>query len=463
MSKVQADIGRQGIVVAVVAVLIVAAAAYVGYGWLQSRSAKPSDIAAMRASSKGAPSKESDHYQQVLQKYNDKNADAAAREGQTYLSVPSTRAEAVKTTLPQDPPASAPSAAPAPTPAPAAAQQSAQAPMQRVAYAQQDPEHNKYLEEQVQGLLSNWTAPPPGLATVSKDAKDYAASLSPNQAAARTASAGTAGANGTPAVVIVPAYGPVYPALLRTNVDTDESSVTEAYIPSGPYAGAQLMAPGYKRVGDSASMTFNAMAWHGHTYKVTAVPVDMTTGRSMLAGEVNNRYFSRIFVPALAMGLAKGGQLYQEAGTTAVVSPLGGVTVTAPESPSAKVVGGTIIGGMAQQAGTVLAQDAAAEPVKQVTVAENTTIGIRFLAPVLSSDEVTGDKTPTTDALEASARAAQTQSAAQGQAQVAAQQAALQQAAFQQQPTYGVPGQPSGAYPTAVPIPNSVTPYAPRQ
>ena len=82
MSKVQADIGRQGIVVAVVAVLIVAAAAYVGYGWLQSRSAKPSDIAALRAGSKGAPSKESDHYQQVLQKYNDKNADAAAREGQ---------------------------------------------------------------------------------------------------------------------------------------------------------------------------------------------------------------------------------------------------------------------------------------------------------------------------------------------------------------------------------------------
>jgi len=245
MSKVQADIGRQGIVVAAVAVLV-AALAYLGYGYWQSHSAKPSDLATVRVTHRGAPSKESDHYQQVLQRYNDTNADAAARDGQTYLSVPSTRAVNVKPAVIEEAPASSPSATPQAVPV----QAPLPAPVQRAATAPQDPEHGKFLEEQVQGLMSNWTAPPPGLATVSKDAKDYAASLAPATPPSTQATAKGSGSN-APGLVIVPGYA-LAPALLRTNVDTDESSVTEAYIPAGPYAGAQLFAPSYKRAGDSA-------------------------------------------------------------------------------------------------------------------------------------------------------------------------------------------------------------------
>ncbi|HET9646207.1 MAG TPA: conjugal transfer protein TraO [Burkholderiaceae bacterium] len=443
MVKVQADIGRHGFVVAIAVVLVVAGLGYLGYTYWQGGVAKSSDIAAVRLAGRGAPSEESEHYQQVLEGYNRKNAAHAEGVGETYISVPSMRSGAVKAGVPQEAaPAPMASASPPPEPPSAPAQEPSRARPTAV-----DPEHNKFLEQHVQGLMTNWTAQPHGTAVVAKDAKDYAASLTHPQSPAGTPVKGHEDLLGE---TIVSGYDLV-PATLRTNIDTDESSVVEAYIPAGPYAGARLFAPGYKRMGNSVDMTFNAMSWRGRTYKVTAKAVDEITMRSTLSGEVNNRYFSRILVPALARGLAKAGQLYEQSGTQAVVSPLGGVVVTAPESASAKAVGGTIVGGMAQQAATVLAQDAAAESVKQVLVPATTTIGIRFLALVLSTDEVTG-KTPTSEAIEASARAtAPLATSPQTQAQFAAQQAAQQQAATQMQT------------PSAVAAPAGVTPYIPRQ
>lgn len=443
--KVQADIGRQGIVIAAVLVLLVAAIAYLGFGYWQGQSAKPSDLAPVRTGSRGTTSKESEHYRQVLQNYNNKNADQAARDGQTYLSVPSLNSVATKPDLLEE------SAGPVPGPPPAAPPQTPAPPPRS---PQVDPEQRKLVDDQVQAMMTNWAASAPGVARVAKVA-DYVASLSPAPSL-HGAPAGSA-IGGRPGDLIVPGYALVA-AELRTNIDTDESSVTEAFIPAGPYAGARLFAPGYKRLGDSADFTFNAMAWHGRTYKVSAKPVDITTMRSSLKGEVNNRYFSRIIVPSIAMGLAKAGQLYQQSGTQTVVPPLGGIVVTAPESPNGKAVGGAIVGGMAQQAGSVLNHDAAAEPVKQVTVAADTTIGIRFLAPVLSTDEVTGSKTPTSDASDQANRAPVQTAAAQQQLFQAAQQAALQQAASPDV------SQASIGYPTpAAPMPNGVTPHIPRQ
>jgi intracellular multiplication protein IcmE len=114
-----------------------------------------------------------------------------------------------------------------------------------------------------------------------------------------------------------------------------------------------------------------------------------------LSGEVNNRYFSRIILPALAIGLGRVGQLFERSGSTTIISPLGGAVITAPESVSGRQVTGAVVGGAAQQAGNVLSRDAAAIAPKQVLVPPNTTIGVRFLAPVFSTDEVRGNTTPT--------------------------------------------------------------------
>ena len=385
MSKLQADIGRQGIVVAVAGVLLVAALAYLGYSyWQNSHSAKPSDIAPLRANNRGVPSKESEHYQQVLENYNKRNAGRAEQAGDSYLSVMSTRA--VNVPAAPEPSASAASVPASAPPAAAAPQARSEPPRQRQAAV--NPEHDKYLAEQVQGMLANWTGQAHGLATVAKDGKAYADSLMPPavpQAAAQT----VADAGGD---TIVPGYELV-PAQLRTNIDTDETSVVEAFIPAGRYAGARVFAPGYKRLGNSVDMTFTGMSWNGRTYKITAKAVDEHTLRTALSGDVNNRWFSRILLPAVAAGIGRAGQLYQQSGTQTVISPLGGAVVTAPETPSGKAVAGTVIGGIGQQAATVLTQDAAALPVKQVLVPAETTIGIRFLAPVLTGDEVRGSKT----------------------------------------------------------------------
>jgi intracellular multiplication protein IcmE len=384
MSKLQADIGRQGIVVGVAGVLVVAAVAYVGYSyWQSSHSAKPSDIAPVRANGRGLPSKESEHYQQVLENYNKKNAVRAEQVGDSYLSVMSTRAVSVPAA--PEPPASAASV-PASTPPPAAPQPPSAPPPQRQAAA--NPEHDKYLAEQVEGMLANWTGQTHGLATVAKDAKAYADSLMP-AAALQVAAQPVADAGGE---TVVPGYELV-PAQLRTNIDTDETSVVEAFIPAGRYAGARVFAPRDKRLGNSVDMTFTGMSWNGRTYKVTAKAVDEHTLRTALSGDVNNRWFSRILLPAVAAGIGRAGQLYQQSGTQTVITPLGGAVVTAPETPSGKAVAGTVIGGIGQKAETVLTQDAAALPVKQVLVPAETTIGIRFLAPVLTGDEVRGAKT----------------------------------------------------------------------
>jgi intracellular multiplication protein IcmE len=383
MSKLQADIGRQGIVVAVAGVLLVAALAYLGYSyWQGSRWVRPSDVAPLRADSRGVPSKESEHYQQVLENYNKKNAGRAEQDGNTYLSVMSTRAEDVPSSRePAAPPPSTPASTP---PAAAAPSPRSDPPRQRQAA---NPEHDKYLTEQVQGMMASWAGQAHGLATVAKDSKAYADSLMP-VAAPQGASQAVADAGGE---TIVPGYELV-PAQLRTNIDTDETSVVEAFVPAGRFAGARVFAPGYKRQADSVDMTFTGMSWNGRTYKISAKAVDEHTLRTALSGDVNNRWFSRIFLPAIAAGIGSAGRLYQQSGTQTVIQPLGGAVITAPETPSGKVVAGTVVGGIGQQAATVLTRDAAALPVKQVLVPADTTIGIRFLAPVVKGDEVRGSK-----------------------------------------------------------------------
>jgi len=288
MSKLQADIGRQGIVVAVAGVLVAAALAYLGYSyWQSSHSPKPSDISPLRAGNRGVPSKESEHYQQVLENYNKKNAVRAEQAGDSYLSVMSTRA--VNAPAAPEPAASAASGPAAASAAAAAPQSRSEPPRQRQVA---NPEHDKYLAEQVQGMLANWTGQAHGLATVAKDGKGYADSLMP-AAAPQAAALTVADAGGD---TIVPGYELV-PAQLRTNIDTDETSVVEAFMPAGRYAGARVFAPGYKRLGNSVDMTFTGMSWNGRTYKITAKAVDENTLRTTLSGDVNNRWFSRILLP----------------------------------------------------------------------------------------------------------------------------------------------------------------------
>ena len=107
--------------------------------------------------------------------------------------------------------------------------------------------------------------------------------------------------------------------------------------------------------------------------------------RAAVSSNVNNRWFSRIILPAVANGLGRTGQLYADSNSQMIITD-GGNAYRSTGTPDGKAVAGTIIGGMGEQAGRVLADDAARLPVKQVTVDRNQLIGIQFVAPVYESD-----------------------------------------------------------------------------
>ncbi|ALR07880.1 conjugal transfer protein TraO (plasmid) [Xylella fastidiosa] len=384
----QSDVGRQSKVVMIAIIVTIAILGYIAITYFADSSRKQSQISAVQTQSHGTPTKESEKYSQVLDKYNRTKATDAEDNGQSYVSVLSNRTN----NLP-DQPASVSQAKPQ---------------TQQVVYyqqptqqqnPQQDQQRQKELSDQMKALMENWAPVPHSNARVSTDSGDYAKSLihesdTPTQVQQAAAK-----------MKVVEDFA-LIPAMLQTAIDTDENSVVRAYIPNGQYAGAVLFAMGYKRITNSVDMTFSYMQWQNHSYKVTAKAMDQTTMRTALSGNVNNRYFSRIIIPAIAMGISRTGQLYEQASVQNIITPQGGVIQTYPSKPSRSAIGGTIAGGMGQQAGQVMANDAANMPVKQVLIPKDTPIWIQFIGPVLASDDVaagaTGPtQTPGTDPLRA--------------------------------------------------------------
>lgn len=369
----QSDVGRQSKIVVIGGFVAVCAVGYVIATWFANSNARQSQISPVQTQGRGTPTSESEQYAQVLDKYNRKNAGDAEEKGQSYLSVLSSRPKDV----PEQPASATQIQAQFPQ-QPAGNEQPAQQ-----QNPQQDQQRQKDVADQMQGLMTNWAPVPHGTARVSNDSADYAKSLTRTPDLQQQPGAVAAALK----TKIVDDFALV-PAILDTDIDTDENSVVRAIIPTGQYAGGMVFAMGYKRLTDTVDMTFTFMKWQGHSYKITAKAMDQTSMRTSLSGEVNNRYFSRIILPAIAMGIGRAGSLYEQAAAQNIITPQGGVIQTYPSTPSASAIGGTIAGGMGAQAGQVLANDAANLPVKQVLITRGTTIGIQFIGPVLASDDV---------------------------------------------------------------------------
>jgi intracellular multiplication protein IcmE len=382
MSTIQADVGRQTKVVIIGGAVLLAAAAYLAYTYSAASNPQQSTIGPVPVGA-GAPAAESEHYGEVLVKYNKQNAVAAERAGQTYLSVFSLRPQTVAPPPEQQAPADQQAQPQSQRPDNPGTQQSralAPAPLA----PPEDARQQERVGEQARGLMNNWAAVAQSPARVSE--VDYA------RTGLRTTDYQSSGPQPTqpplaPQQMIVPAFA-LAPAILGTDIDTDETSMVEATIPSGTYAGASVFAMGYKRLNNSVDMTFSFMKWNGRTYRINAKSIDKDTLRSALSGEVNSRYFSRILLPAIAMGLARAGRLFEQDDAQTIVTPFGGVVQTRSGTPSAKTITGTVAGGVATEAGQVLRSDAAQQPIKQVLIPRNETIGVRFIDPVFASDEI---------------------------------------------------------------------------
>jgi intracellular multiplication protein IcmE len=189
-----------------------------------------------------------------------------------------------------------------------------------------------------------------------------------------------------PPVEIIPPYWRG-PGTIDVGVDSD-NSITPVLgtLPTGPYAGAVLKAPdGAKLAGDGVVIHFKEMAFRGINYKVDAYALQDDTLLANVATDVNNRYGSRIILPAVLAGIGGVGEMYKEANTQVLTNGFSTQTVR-PTVPDGGAVMGAIVGGGAAQASKVLSADAARTPAKQVTVTKGQVVAIQFMRGVYSAD-----------------------------------------------------------------------------
>lgn len=155
------------------------------------------------------------------------------------------------------------------------------------------------------------------------------------------------------------------------------------------------MSNGVQLAGDGVSIHFTKMTWNQDTWRVDVWAAMPDSLQSSVASSVNNRYATRILLPAIAHGLGLGGQLYASANTQILSNGMSTIEGRVG-MPDGKAVAGTILGGAAQQAGQVVANDAQKLPVKQVIVERGQSIALLFMSAVKESDRETNTPTENT-------------------------------------------------------------------
>lgn len=178
------------------------------------------------------------------------------------------------------------------------------------------------------------------------------------------------------------------PGVIDSAVDSDNlNSIVLAHIPAGPLAGASFTAQGVQLAGDGVVIHFTRMTHNGVDYQVDAYALQDDTLQSAVASDVSNRYFSRIFVPAIASSVGGLGDLYKQQNTQ-ILSTNAGTISGGTGKVSGSAVAGTIVGGLGANAGKVMTNDASRLPVKQVKVFKNQIVAIQFMKGVYESDRI---------------------------------------------------------------------------
>jgi intracellular multiplication protein IcmE len=176
------------------------------------------------------------------------------------------------------------------------------------------------------------------------------------------------------------------PAVIDSAVDSDNlNSIVLAHIPAGFLSGASFSAQGVQLAGNGVVIHLTRMTLNGKEYQVDAYALQDDTLQSSVASDVNNRYFTRIILPAVAAGIGGVGDLYKQQNTQILATNAGTIS-GGTGTVKGSAVAGTIAGGIGSQAGQVMASDAARMPVKQVTVYKNQVVAIQFMKGVYDSD-----------------------------------------------------------------------------
>ncbi|EBP4585975.1 hypothetical protein VH79_22765 [Salmonella enterica] len=379
--------GKKTMALVAVAAIIVVGAGYLGWGWMQ-QSAVPESQYNLSRVANNAPlsAQESRQYRELLKLSNQQGAQAAEREGNSFVA---SLSESQQT---DDAPV-VPRVAPVPVTLNTQVDPSQYETGQQVGLNDEQKQQVTNLLTQLnarwqtsdmqlaaafgsegqdgQSPFSQWAQSVPGLVS------------SPPQPVTQGA-AGTAATTATSRINI-PGLSR-YPGTIDTAIDSDnpESKVI-AVIPAGKLQGAQLAAPNVQLAGDGVIVNFKTLAFNGMTCTIDAYAQDDETQRSSIASDVNHRYVTRIILPALANGLGKVGQLYEDSNTQILTTNSGTVTGRTG-TPDSKAVAGVIAGGIGQQTAQVMTQDASRLPVTQVNVDRRQVVSILFMKPVTDKD-----------------------------------------------------------------------------
>ncbi len=379
--------GKKTLALIAVAVIIVAGAGYLGWGWMQ-QSAVPDSQYNLSRVANNAPlsAQESRQYRELLKLSNQQGAQEAESEGNSFVASLSESQQTDDTPV-------------IPRVAPVPVTLNTQMDSSQHDSGQQSG-LNEEQKQQITNLLTQlnarWQTTDMQLATApGSEGQDgqspfsqWAQSIpglisSPPQPASQgTATASTAAATSH---INIPGLSR-YPGTIDTAIDSDnpESKVI-AVIPAGKLQGAQLAAPNVQLAGDGVIVNFKTLAFNGMTCTIDAYAQDDETQRSSIASDVNHRYITRIILPAFANGLGKGGQMYEDSNTQILTTNSGTVTGRTG-TPDGKALAGVIVGGIGQQAAQVMTQDASRLPVTQVNVDRRQVVSILFMKPVTDKD-----------------------------------------------------------------------------
>lgn len=387
IEKDAASDGKKTLGLVVIGIMVVAAGGYLGWGWLHQSATPESQYNLNRvANNASVTSQESRQYRDLLKLSNQQGAQEAESDGNSFVASLSESQQQDETPLAPHVPA---------TPV-AFNTQSDTSPSQNGQQGGLNDEQKQQINNLLTQLSARWHTSDMQLATAfGSEGQDGQSPFSqwaqsvPGLASDAAASSvqTTATSTTTPAVSRISIPGLVrYPGTIDTAIDSDnpESKVL-ATIPTGQSAGAVLAAQNVQLAGDGVIVNFKTLDFKGMTCTIDAYALDDETQRSSVASDVNHRYFTRIVLPAIASGIGKVGQLYEDSNTQILTTNSGTVTGRTG-SPDGKAVAGVIAGGIGQQTAQVMSQDASRLPVTQVNVNRRQVVSILFMKPVTDKD-----------------------------------------------------------------------------
>jgi len=335
-------------------------------------------------------------YRNLLQNDNQQRAKDALQNGQS--AIPTPVGNVATTTAPKEQPVD-PLAMwrqaeqqQSPKPPPTAMLQQGAPNNNQAQQQQQDTnQRTQAMTTQINSLLQAWQPTDATVVSFTAQNQTNANNTNPNNTATNTTNTGnntgTNTTNTTPkptAKVIVPAGDIVYASMI-TEANSDVPGPILAQILSGPLKGGRLIGS-FQVSEDYLVLSFRTLSIHGHSYAVDAIALDPNTTLGGVATETDQRYFSRLILPAAAAFVSQFGQAISQAGTTTSISN-GTVVVTQPSVDTRQA----LYGGAGQAASQVSQfVSAAGNQVKPlVRVASNTPVGIFFTSPVTDKPQET--------------------------------------------------------------------------